>query len=149
MSGIKTVHIAYKGAAPALTALLGGEVSFNYTSIVTAMPHVKAGRIVGVAVTTEKRSPALPDIPAIGESIPGYEVTAWYGIVLPAGTPPALIQRINTDLVAVLHDKAIEQRVVADGGEIAAGSAESFRKLILADIEKWVGLAKSAHLKLD
>lgn len=149
MSGIKTVHIAYKGAAPALTALLGGQVSFNYTSIVTALPHVKAGRIVGVAVTTEKRSPALPNIPAIGESIPGYEVTAWYGIVLPAGAQPALIQRINTDLVAVLHDKAIEERVVTDGGAIAAGSPESFRKLIRSDIAKWMRLAKSAQLKLD
>lgn len=149
MTGIKTVHVAYKGAAPALADLLSGQVSFNYTSTVTALPHVRSGRIVGVAVTTAKRAPALPDIPAISESVPGYEVTAWYGILLPAAPQPALVERINKDLSAVLRDKTIEERVIADGGVIAAGPPESFRQLILTDIAKWKQLAKSAQLKLD
>jgi len=149
MTGIKTIHVAYKGAAPAIADLLAGQVSFNFTSTVTALQHVKSGRLLGVAVTTAQRADALPDLPAIAESVPGYEVTAWYGILLPAGARPALVARINQDITAVLRDKSLEARIIADGGIVAAGSPESFRKLILNDIAKWQQLAKSANLKLD
>jgi tripartite-type tricarboxylate transporter receptor subunit TctC len=149
MTGIKTVHIAYKGAAPAITDLVAGQVSFNYTGTVTALPHVKSGRLVGVALTTAKRAPALPDIPTIGETVPGYEVASWYGILLPAGARASLIDRINKDIAAVLQDKSIEERVVADGGFVAPGSPEAFRKLIVDDMAKWKKLARTANLKLD
>jgi tripartite-type tricarboxylate transporter receptor subunit TctC len=149
MTGIKTVHVAYKGAAPAITDLIAGQVSFNYTSTVTALPHVKGGRLAGIALTTAKRAPALPDIPTIGESVPGYEVASWYGILLPRGARPALIARINKDIAAVLEDRSIVERVVADGGFVAPGSPEAFRKLIFDDMAKWKKLAKAANLKLD
>ena len=149
MTGIKTVHVAYKGAAPAVTDLLAGQVSFNFTSTVTALPHVRSGRLLGVAVTTARRAASLPDIPTIAESVPGYEVTPWYGILLPAGARPALVERINRDIAAVLKDRSLEERIIADGGIVAAGSPESFRELILNDMAKWKQLAKSANLKLD
>jgi len=149
MTGIKTVHIAYKGAAPAIADLLAGQVAFNFTSTVTALPHVKSGRLLGVAVTTAHRAAALPDLPTIAESVPGYEVTPWYGILLPAGARFALVGRINQDIAAVLKDRSLEARIIADGGIVAAGSPESFRKLILNDLAKWQQLAKSANLKLD
>ena len=149
MTGIRTVHVAYKGAAPAIADLLAGQVSFNFTSTVTALQHVKSGRLLGIAVTTAQRAAALPDLPAIAESVPGYEVTPWYGILLPAGARPALVARINQDIAAVLKDKSLEARIITDGGIVAAGSPESFRKLILNDMAKWRQLAKSAHLKLD
>lgn len=149
MTGIKTIHVAYKGAAPAIADLLAGQVSFNFTSTVTALQHVKGGRLLGVAVTTAQRAASLPDVPTIAESVPGYEVTAWYGILLPAGARPALVARINQDITAVLKDKSLEARIIADGGSVAAGSPEAFSRLILNDIAKWQQLAKSANLKLD
>lgn len=149
MTGIQTVHIAYKGAAPAIADLLAGQVAFNFTSTVTALPHVKSGRLLGVAVTTAHRAAALPDLPTIAESVPGYEVTPWYGILLPAGARFALVERINQDIAAVLKDRSLEARIIADGGIVAAGSPDSFRKLILNDLAKWQQLAKSANLKLD
>ena len=88
-------------------------------------------------------------MPAIAESVPGYEVTAWYGILLPAGARPALIGRINRDIAAVLRDKSLEARIIADGGSIATGSPAAFHQLILDDLAKWRQLAKSAHLRLD
>lgn len=149
MTGIRTVHIAYKGAAPAIADLLAGQVAFNFTSTVTALPHVKSGRLLGIAVTTAHRAAALPDLPTIAESVPGYEVTPWYGILLPAGARSALVERINKDIAAVLKDRSLEARIIADGGIVAAGSPESFRKLILNDMAKWQQLAKAANLKLD
>ncbi len=124
-------------------------LAFNFTSTVTALPHVKSGRLHGIAVTTAHRAASLPDLPTIAESVPGYEVAPWYGILLPAGARSALIERINKDIAAVLKDRSLEARIIADGGIVAAGSPESFRKLILDDMAKWKQLAKAAHLKLD
>lgn len=149
LAGIRTTHVAYKGAAPALSDLIAGQVSFNFTSTVTALPYVKAGKLCGVALTTAKRSASLPDIPTIAETIPGYEVNAWYGILLPAGATTPLVARISTDITAVIHEKDIEQRIVGDGGAPSGISPEEFARIIRDDIAKWKQLARAASLRLD
>jgi tripartite-type tricarboxylate transporter receptor subunit TctC len=149
MTGIKTTHIAYKGAAPAMTDLIAGQVSFNFTSTVTALPQVKAGKLIGIGVTTAKRAPSLPDVPAIGESVPGYEVSPWYGIVAPAGTPRRLIELLSRDMTEAVRDREVESRVVSDGGLALGGTPDEFARIIREDIAKWTRLAKSANLKLE
>lgn len=149
MTGIQTTHIAYKGAAPAIVDLLAGQVSFNFTSTVTALPHVKAGKLIGIAVTTSKRAPALPDIPSIAESVPGYEVSPWYGIVVPARTPRAIIDRLSRHITDAVRDRDISQRVISEGGLPLGGTPQEFERLIRDDIAKWRKLARSANLKLD
>jgi len=149
MTGVKTVHVAYKGAGPAMTDLLGGQILFTYQSTVSAMPHVKSGKLVGVAVTTPKRAKLLPDLPAISETIPGYEVSAWYGLVAPAKTPRPIITRLNQELNQIIQLPEVEQRFAAGGGEAAGGGPEVFEKLIAQEIVTWTKLAKATGLKLE
>lgn len=149
MTGIKTVHVPYKGAAPAMTDLLGGQVDFTFTSTVAAIPNVKAGKLIGVAVTTRRRSLSLPNVPAIAESIPGYEVRPWYGVLVPAGTPRQIVDKLNQELAAVVRNQELVQRLAADGGEVVGESPEEFARTITREIAMWAKLAREAHLKLD
>lgn len=149
MTGVKTVHVAYKGAGPAMTDLLGGQILFTYQSTVSAMPHVKSGKLVGVAVTSAKRSKLLPDLPAIGETIPGYEVRAWYGLVAPAKTPRPIIMKLNQELNQVIQNPEVVKRFSASGGEAVGGAPEVFGKVIAQDIATWTKLAKATGLKLQ
>ncbi len=149
LTGIKTVHIAYKGAAPAMTDLLGGQVAFTFTGPLAALPNIKAGKLTGVAVTTKKRAVALPDIPTVAETVPNYEVRAWYGIVVPARTPTPIIDKINRDIASAIQMPDVVQRFTSDGGEIASGTPASFAKLIREEIAMWTQVARQAHLSLD
>ena len=149
MTAIKTVHIAYKGAVPAMTDLLGGQVAFTFTGPLAAMPNIKAGKLTGVAVTTQKRAAALPDIPAVSETIPNYEVRAWYGIVVPARTPKPIIDKINRDIAVAMQAPDVVQRFTSDGGEIIGGTPASFAKLIREEIAMWTRVARQAQLTLD
>jgi len=149
LTGIKTVHIAYKGAAPAMTDLLGGQVAFTFTGPLAALSHIKVGRLTGVAVTTRKRAAALPDMPAVAETIPNYEVRAWYGIVAPVRTPQSIIDRINRDIAVALRAPDVVLRFTHDGGELVGGTPASFAKLIREEIAMWTSVARQAHLALD
>ncbi len=149
MTGVKTVHVAYKGAGPVMIDLLGGQILATYQSTVSAMPHVKSGKLVGVAVTSAKRSQLLPDLPAIGETIPGYEVRAWYGLVAPSKTPRLIIMKLNQELNQVIQNPEVVQRFAADGGEAVGGAPEVFEKVIAQDIATWTKLAKATGLKLE
>lgn len=149
MTATNAVHVPYKGAGPALTGLLSGQVAFNFTSTVAAMPHVKAGKLYGVAVTTAKRSRSLPDIPSIAETIPGYEVRPWYGVLVPAGTPRRIIDRLNREIAGIVRSRDVEERLTVDGGEVVGESPEEFAKTITEEIAKWTRLVKEAGIKLD
>ena len=149
MTGTKTVHVAYKGAGPAMIDLLGGQILFTYQSTVSAMPHVKASKLVSVAVTSAGRAKAFPDLPAIGETVQGYEVRAWYGLVAPARTPRAIITKLNQELNQVIQIPEVSQRFAADGGEAVGGPPEVFEKVIAQDIATWTRLAKQTGLKLQ
>ncbi len=149
LTGIKTVHIAYKGAAPAMTDLLGGQVAFTFTGPLAALPNIKAGKLTGVAVTTKKRVAALPDIPAVAETVPNYEVRAWYGIVVPARTPKSIIDKVNRDIAVAMQLPDVVQRFTSDGSEIIGGTPASFAKLISEEIALWTQVAKQAQLRLD
>ena len=149
MTGVKTVHIAYKGAGPALTDLLGERIAFTVTSTVSSMPFVKTGKLIGLGVTSAKRATSLPDIPAIGESIPGYEVRAWYGLLAPAKVPRPIIDKLNREISVIIQAPEVVQRFAADGGEAVGGPPEDFAKVISQEIAMWTKLAKDTNLKFE
>jgi tripartite-type tricarboxylate transporter receptor subunit TctC len=147
MAGIEMVHVPYKGGAPALAALISGEVQVSFTSGV-AISHAKAGRLKTIAVTGGKRTPIAPDIPTISESgVPGYEVTGWYGLAAPAKTPRAVIERLNTTINRVLPD--LRERYATLGMDLGGGTAEAFGALLKSEREKWARVVKLSGAKVE
>jgi tripartite-type tricarboxylate transporter receptor subunit TctC len=149
MTGVKAEHVPYKGTGPALVALLGGEYQFNFAGIQPAHVQVRGGRLRGLAVTTPKRIAALPDVPAVAEALPGFEVVGWYGIIGPAGMPQPLVARLNDEISKILASPDIRERILADGSEPASGTPESFRQFMQADLAKWAKLVKESGAKLN
>ncbi|MBI4190634.1 MAG: tripartite tricarboxylate transporter substrate binding protein [Betaproteobacteria bacterium] len=149
-AGIKTILVPYKGAAPSMIDLLGGQITYIFTSTTAALPNVQAGKLVGLAVTTKQRWPSLPDIPAIAETVPSFEdVVVWYGFLAPSQTPKGMIAKLNREINAVIQSKDIAQRFAAMGGQVVGGSPELFAKVISQEITMWKKLAKDANLKLE
>jgi tripartite-type tricarboxylate transporter receptor subunit TctC len=147
MAGIEMVHVPYKGGAPALAALISGEVQVSFTSGV-AISHAKAGRLKTLAVTGGKRTPIAPDIPTIAESgVPGYEVTGWYGLAAPAKTPPAVIARLNTTINRVLPE--LRERYATLGMDLGGGTAEAFGALLKSERDKWARVVKLSGAKVE
>jgi tripartite-type tricarboxylate transporter receptor subunit TctC len=147
MAGIEMVHVPYKGGAPALAALISGEVQVSFTSGV-AISHAKAGRLKTIAVTGGKRTPIAPDIPTISESgVPGYEVTGWYGLAAPAKTPRAVIERLNNTINRVLPD--LRERYATLGMDLGGGTAEAFGALLKSEREKWARVVKLSGAKVE
>jgi tripartite-type tricarboxylate transporter receptor subunit TctC len=149
MTGVKAEHIPYKGSGPALMDLLAGQYHFNFAGIQAAQVQVRAGKLRGLAVTAPKRLAALPDLPAMAEVLPGFEVVGWYGIVGPAGMPRPIVTRLHDELVRILNRPDIRERIVADGSEPAGTTPEEFRQFMLADLAKWAKLVKESGAKLD
>ncbi len=149
MAGAKFLHTPYKGAAPAMNDLLGGQISFLFISTVAALPNVKAGKLVGLAVTWSKRAQTLPDIPSISETFPGYEARVWYGILAPAKTPRPIVDKLNRELNQVIQNPEVVQRFAIDGGEPVGGPPEAFARTIAQEIAIWTRLAKDTGLKLE
>jgi len=149
MAGIEMVHIPYKGGAPALTDLLGGQVPLFVAVISTGVPPVKAGKAVALAVTGAKRSTALPDVPTVAETpgMKGYEASNWYGMVAPAGTPQPVIDRLHKDIVATLNSADVRDALLARGIETAASTPEEFAAYIKSETEKWGKVIRAANLK--
>lgn len=141
--------IQYKGSGPAMTALLGAEVSGSMTTLVTSIPHVRAGRLRAIGVTTARRSRALPDVPAIGESVPGFEVVHWYGLWGPKGLPPDIVARWNREVAKVLHTSATQKWLEDQGLEPAGGPPEEFANRLRVDVDKWKKVVKEAHITLN
>jgi tripartite-type tricarboxylate transporter receptor subunit TctC len=148
MAGIDMVHVPYKGSAPAVSALLSGEVQVLFSSLGGLIPHVKAGRLRTLGVTGPRRTPTAPDIPTIAEAgVPGYEVSGWYGLATTAGTPPAVIERLNAAVNRALPE--LRERYANIGADIAGGSAKEFSAYLKSELEKWARVVKLSGAKVE
>lgn len=149
MTGTDMVHIPYKGTAPAVTDLLAGQVSFMFNSMPSVLPHVQAGRLRGIAVSTAKRSPAVPDIPAVAETVPGFNYATWYALFAPAGTPRDVIAKINAETNRILKDREVAQRLASQGADPEPGTPEDLAKYMRAEYEQWKKTIAAANLKIE
>jgi tripartite-type tricarboxylate transporter receptor subunit TctC len=149
MAGIDLVHVPYRGGGPALTDLLAGQVQVFFPPMVVPIGQVRAGKLRALAVTTATRSEALPEIPTVGEFVPGYEASVWFGLGAPKGTPAEIIDKLNRETNAALADPKIKARIAESGGNALAGSPADFGKLIADETEKWGKLIRAANIKAD
>jgi tripartite-type tricarboxylate transporter receptor subunit TctC len=148
MTGVDMVHVPYRGAGPALTDLLGGQVQVMFATMVSVIEYVKAGTLRALAVTTAVRSDALPDIPTMGDFVPGYEASNWYGLGVPKRTPAEVIDRLNKEINAALVEPGVKARLAGLGSEPLAGSAAEFGQMIADETAKWAKVIKFANLSL-
>jgi tripartite-type tricarboxylate transporter receptor subunit TctC len=147
MAGIEMTHVPYRGTGPAITDLLGGQVQVMFGSAPSSIQYIRSGQLRALAVTSEKRLEALPDVPTVAETIPGYEASQWYGLGAPKGTPPGIIGAINKSVNAALVDPKMKAQLVSLGGTMLIGSPKDFGKIISDETEKWSKVIKFAHLK--
>jgi tripartite-type tricarboxylate transporter receptor subunit TctC len=147
MAGVNLVHVPFNGNSPALTALLGGQVEVSVASLPSAIEFIRTGKLLGLAVTTSTRSEALPDLPAVGELVPGYDVSAWYGVGAPKGTPAEVIDKINKEINAGLADPKLKARLADLGGTPFALSPAEFGKFIANETEKWAKVIRALNIK--
>ncbi len=147
MAGIDMIHVPYRGTGPAITDLLGGQVQVMFGSAPSSVQYIKTGQLRGLAVTSSKRLETLPDMPTVGETVPGYEASQWYGIGAPKGTPGAIVDVLNTEINAFLADAKMKAKLVDLGGTELPGSAAEFTKMIADETEKWSRVVKFANLK--
>jgi tripartite-type tricarboxylate transporter receptor subunit TctC len=149
-AGVRIVHVPYKGSAPAVTDLLGGHVSLMFDNMPSALPHVKAGKIRALAVSTLKRSPVAPEIPTVAEAaLPGFEVSVWFAVLAPAGTPRPIVDRLNQVLVKALQAQDVRERLLTQGAEPIGGTPEAFTAQMKTDLVKWAKVVKDANIRLD
>lgn len=150
MGDLQLTHVPYKGEGPAMTDVLGGQVPIILSSVANGLPYVKSGKVIALAVTSAKRNPALPDVPTVAESgFPGYEATAWYGIVAPAGTPKDIIQKLNVASVKAINSPEVGARFAATGSAMAPGTPDEFGAFIRSEIPRWAKLIKQVDAKVD
>jgi tripartite-type tricarboxylate transporter receptor subunit TctC len=150
MAGVDIVHIPYKGAQPALTDLIAGQVQLMFATSASVIPYVKAGRLRALAVTTAQRSPSVPELPTVAEAgLPGFEATTWHGVVVPAATPAPLVQRLNQELNSVLDEKDLRERLAALGAEVTTGTPRDFGDYIAREIPKWAKVVKDSGARAD
>lgn len=150
MADVDMLHVPYKGAVPALTDLLGGQVSMIFSSMPPALPLVKTGKIRALGVTSATRSPAAPAIPTITESgLPGYEVNNWYGILAPRGTPKEIVSKLNAEIVKILNMPDVKESLAVQGAEPVSGTPEQFAAYIKEETEKWAKIVKYSGARLD
>jgi tripartite-type tricarboxylate transporter receptor subunit TctC len=149
MTGIDMVHVAYRGLAPALTDLLAGQVHVIFDSVPNSIAHIRAGRLRALGATTAARLEALPDIPTVGETVPGYEASALAGVGAPRNTPAEIIATVNREINAALADPKMKARLADLGGTPIPGSPDDYGRLLAAEIEKWAKVIRTAHIKLE
>ena len=147
-AGIKAVHVPYKGMAPAVSDLVGGQVQMMFAGISTALPHIRAGKLVPLAIASPQRSPQLPDVPTVAESgIPGFDVTSWYGIVVRAGTPAAIVKKLHADMAEALAAADVREKLGALGLDASGNTPKEFQRLIAAESRKWSEIVRKADIK--
>jgi tripartite-type tricarboxylate transporter receptor subunit TctC len=149
MAGIDMLHVPYRGAAPALTDLMGGQVQVLFDNLPSSIEYIRAGRLRALAVTTATRSAALPDVPTVADTVPGYEASAWFGLGAPKGTPAEVIGKLNQAVNAGLADPKLKARLEDLGGMMLAGGAADFGKIIVAETEKWAKVVKFSGARPD
>jgi tripartite-type tricarboxylate transporter receptor subunit TctC len=147
MTGVNMVHVPYRGGGPALTDLLAGQVQVFFPPMVVPVGQIRAGKLRALAVTTATRSEALPDVPTVGEFVPGYEASVWFGLGVPKGTPAEVINRLNQETNAALTDIKIKVRMAESGGTVLPGSPADFGKLIAEETDKWRKVVREANIK--
>jgi tripartite-type tricarboxylate transporter receptor subunit TctC len=144
MTGCQMLHVPYKGAGPALTDLIAGQVHVLFDNLPSSIGHIKGGRLRALAVTSEARSPALPDVPTVADTVPGYEATAWFGVGMPKGSPREAILRINAVVNQVLADPVVKAKLLELGGVPIPGTPEDFGKVIVDETNKWAKVVKAS-----
>jgi len=149
MAGVDLLHVPYRGGAPALADLIGGQVQVMFDNLSSSIEHIRAGKLRPLAVTTAIRAEALPDVPTVGDSLPGYEASGWYGIVAPRGTPPAIVDRLNKQITAALDDAGVKARLADLGCDMFAGSPADFAKFIENETQKWAEVVKFTGVTAD
>lgn len=149
MAGIKVVHVPYKGAAPAITDLISGQVQYSFLAFRSSRPHIMSGRLRALAVSTANRSAALPDLPAMSETLPGFDLPVWYGVAAPAGTPKESIARLNTEILRALATPDSRKRMAMDAAEPIGGTPEQFGDYIRSEIVKYAKIVKDSGAKID
>jgi tripartite-type tricarboxylate transporter receptor subunit TctC len=149
MAGIDVVHVPYKGSTPALTDVISGQDAVMSVNMPPAVPHVKAGTLRALAVTTRTRAPSMPDLPTVAESLPGYETVAWFGVLAPAGTPKDVVNRLSVEIAKIARSPEMRERLAGMGAEPVGGTPEEFGAVMARDIAKWTALAKSVGIKID
>ncbi len=149
MTGTQLVHVPYKTPEQGITDTIGGRMPLMFNNIGPMLPHVKAGRIRGLGVTSLKRSPAIPELPAIAETVPGFEVTVWGGVVVPVGVPKAIVARLNAAINKVLAAPALKEKYAAIGYELVGGTPEQFDAFVKKEMAKWADVVKRSGAKVD
>ncbi|MBI3053291.1 MAG: tripartite tricarboxylate transporter substrate binding protein [Betaproteobacteria bacterium] len=149
MAGINVVHVPYKGAAPAMTDLISGQVQYSFLAFRSSRPHIMSGRLRALAVSTANRSPALPDLPAVAETLPGYDLPVWYGVAAPAGTPREIVARLNAEILRTLATPDSRKRMAMDAAEPIGGTPEQFGDYIRSEIVKYAKIVKESGAKID
>jgi len=150
MAGVDIVHVPYKGAQPALTDVVAGQVQLMFATSASAIPYMKQGRLRALAVTTAQRSPSVPELPTVAEAgLPGFEATTWHGVVVPSATAGSIVQKLNQDINAVLKEKDLSERLAGLGAEILTGTARDFADYIAREIPKWTKVVKDSGARAD
>ena len=149
MTNTSLVHVPYKGTSLAVTELIGGQIVMSFASALTVVPHIRSGRLRAVAVTGPKRSPALPDVPAIAETVPGFSAELWYAMFAPANTPADIINRLNREVGAILAQADIKEKLSDQGVDALTGTPQDMTKLIATDLEKWANVVKVTGARVN
>lgn len=147
--GVKMTHVAYKGSAPSINDVMGGQVQFTFESAAIGLQHLKTGRLRALASTGLKRPAFLPDVPTVAETLPGFEVVNWFGLVLPAGTPREVIARLNTEITKVLAIPEVREKLIAQGTDPVGGTPEAFGAFIQSETSKWARIIKQGNITPD
>jgi len=150
MAGVDMLHIPYKGSAPAITDLISGQVNLMFDNLPSSLAQIKAGKLRAIAVTTLKRSPALPDVPTIAESgLPGYDASSWFGMHAPAGTPSDIVHKLSSTVAKSLHTPEMRERLASQGAEPVGNTPEQFTEFVRAEIAKWAKVVKASGARVD
>ena len=149
-AGVDMQHIPYKGSPPALSDVMGGQVTMTFDNITTAWPLAKDGKLRALAVTTAARSSVAPEVPTMAEAgLPGYEIGSWQGVFAPAGTPPDIVKRLNAEIVKIINSPDVKQKLVALGAEPAPNTPEEFSAMVKSEVVKWADVVKKSGAKVD